>query len=181
MSNGSAPKNWLKLAIEFNETMSDMPDAASRTVKAMRKFNALYNEVADPYNWWLLYNVAVPMYKTFDVRRSQAQQRTHIGYETMTYQDLFGYTIVVNPDTPKRQLPSNLTLKPAFRAEYNAWLASFFGYTNVIDDGQVYITGRECVMNPRTFEDFKRETVRVERETLRDSWSPGDRNFWPEY
>lgn len=172
---------WREHATALKTSLADMDAAAQRTIKAMQRFTAYVSEDARRYRF--VYDLNSPIYKSLDSkgRYGAVLERTIVGYETMNYQDLFGYKIIVNHDTPKRQLDPGLTLTPTFRAEYNAWLASFFGYTNKLEDGQCYIAGRDCIMNPRTYVYFKRETVRIERETLRAPWEPGDRDFWPGY
>lgn len=76
----------------------------------------------------------------------------------MTYRGTFtGLDIHVRPDHPKRQLPEDVPCTPAYRVEFNAWLAEFFGMDNLIKDGQVIQAGPRLFMNPRTFSALSRD------------------------
>lgn len=74
---------------------------------------------------------------------------------------LHGYTIVVQPD-PRRygDLPDDVCVTPAFRAEFNAWSARFFlpdPSLNPTKDGEAYVIGRNLHLNQRTFEALKKD------------------------
>lgn len=73
---------------------------------------------------------------------------------------LYGLRIVVVPDRPKRQLSERVceVLAPAFIDEMNAWLHSFFGTWNQLNDGQLAFSdaSRVVYVNPRTFEEVKK-------------------------
>lgn len=63
-----------------------------------------------------------------------------------------GIKIYVRPDHPKRQLPADVPCTPAYRVEFNAWLAEFFGMDNLIQDGQALQAGEWVMVNPRTYQ-----------------------------
>jgi hypothetical protein len=76
----------------------------------------------------------------------------------MSYAGRFaGIDIHVRPDHPKRQLPEDMLLSPVFRAEFNRWLAEFFGMDNLIKDGEAIQAGPRVFMNPRTYRALSRE------------------------
>jgi len=68
---------------------------------------------------------------------------------------LYGRPIVVQPDTQKRKLSEDVPVTEEFRAEINNWMLQFFGYTNIVDDGQVLCVTmgyqQVMLMNPRTY------------------------------
>lgn len=69
---------------------------------------------------------------------------------------LSGISIHVIPD-PRRygDLPDDVCVPAAFRADFNAWSARFFPpdpALNTVPDGQAYMLhGRTAIMNPRTY------------------------------
>lgn len=69
---------------------------------------------------------------------------------------LLGLDVIVRPDHPKRQLPEDVPCTAAYRAEFNAWLAEFFGMENWIPDGQAIQAGPRIFVNPRTFAALKK-------------------------
>lgn len=69
---------------------------------------------------------------------------------------LAGIDIHVSPDRPKRQLPEDVPCTPAYRVEFNAWLASFFGMDNLIKDGEAIRAGPRIFVNPRTYQALRR-------------------------
>jgi hypothetical protein len=69
---------------------------------------------------------------------------------------LFGMRVFVSRDHPRMQLPTDLPLPDAFRAEFNAWMADFFGWDNVVPDGKAYQIGDTVHMNPRTFVELRK-------------------------
>lgn len=71
-----------------------------------------------------------------------------MNFDTST--QLPGYDVVVTPDLPKMQLSEGCPVTPAFRAEMNQWMLSFFGTTNTMPDGQVMTHGHTIYVNPRT-------------------------------
>jgi hypothetical protein len=60
-------------------------------------------------------------------------------------------------------LSENVPVSQDFRKEMNAWMLSFFGSTNLVEDGQVlfvngeYVgsSGRYLLVNPRTYDRMK--------------------------
>ena len=69
---------------------------------------------------------------------------------------LFGFKIIVTPDFPKMTLGPGDYVTQEYREEIDAWLLSFFGTTNVIEDGKsvVSIVGNFISLNPRTYAGF---------------------------
>jgi hypothetical protein len=91
-------------------------------------------------------------------------------------------SIQIKPD-PRRygNLPPNVPVTPAFRAEFNAWAKEFFQPApelNPIKDGDYWITEQTVYMNPRTYkmlqEALKPKTrsqkLREAGYTRRPSW-----------
>lgn len=78
-----------------------------------------------------------------------------------------GMKIYIVQDVPKMQLSARVceVLAPDFIAETNAWMAEFFGWTNIADDGEYLVdTINDAVhMNKRTFEQFKRLTLQLDQ------------------
>lgn len=76
-----------------------------------------------------------------------------------------GMKIYVIQDTPKMQLSARVceVLEPDFIAETNAWMAGFFGYTNIAADGEYIVDSinHAVHMNKRTYEQFKRLTMQL--------------------
>ena len=68
----------------------------------------------------------------------------------MRMPNLSGYTVRITPDTPRVQLSEKVTVSQQFRDQINAWLAEFFGVTNILSDGVVMRTENILFMNPRT-------------------------------
>lgn len=71
--------------------------------------------------------------------------------------------VYVTPDFPKLQLAPGDYVTPEYRKEIDAWLLSFFGTTNVIEDyislvSQVYGL---VSMNPRTYAKLFSESIIV--------------------
>lgn len=68
-----------------------------------------------------------------------------------------GTKVIVSPDVPKMQLSEGCPVSPEFRVEMNAWMRSFFGTSNLIEDGQAYHMPHlnQICMNPRTFAALK--------------------------
>lgn len=64
---------------------------------------------------------------------------------------LAGLTVFVTSDIPKMQLSRDCPVTPAFRAEMNEWMRSFFGTKNTVPDGEVLLVGSDVYANPRTF------------------------------
>lgn len=48
-----------------------------------------------------------------------------------------GMEIIIVPDAPKIQLRDRLMISDEFRKEFNIWLAGFFGYQSMFEDGRV--------------------------------------------
>lgn len=73
---------------------------------------------------------------------------------------LHGLDVVVSPDIPKMKLAPGDYVTPAYRAEIDAWLLSFFGATNLVEDGKALVmqSTRRVWMNPRTYTEFKNQT-----------------------
>lgn len=71
----------------------------------------------------------------------------------MNASHLFGITVVVSEDRPKMQLSADCPVTPDFREEMNRWMAEFFGFWNLIEDGRVLMDGpnARAYMNPRTY------------------------------
>jgi len=77
---------------------------------------------------------------------------------------LFGMAVCVMPDVPKLQLGDGSQLMagdfvtPECRRETNAWLLSFFGTTNQLEDGVTYVSQVASVIwvNPRTLHQIER-------------------------
>lgn len=65
---------------------------------------------------------------------------------------LGGVALYVLPDTPRMQLSPECPVTEDFRAEMNAWMVDFFGTTNVLRDGHIYIDmgTKRHYCNPRT-------------------------------
>ncbi len=70
-----------------------------------------------------------------------------------------GLEIFVTPDAPKMKLAPGDYVTPAYRAEIDAWLMSFFGTTNLIEDGRATVMESigKVWMNPRTYAQFKNQ------------------------
>ena len=66
---------------------------------------------------------------------------------------LHGIKVIVSPDVARMQLSEGCPVSPEFRVEMNAWMRSFFGTHNLIEDGQAYHMPNlnQIYMNPRTF------------------------------
>ena len=66
---------------------------------------------------------------------------------------LYGYKIIVDKGYQKQRLSSNVTVTDEFRKKMDEWLAGFFGFHNVLSDGQVIKIepNRTIVMNENTF------------------------------
>lgn len=79
----------------------------------------------------------------------------------MTMNTLFGFKVIVTPDFPKMTLGPGDYVTPEYRKEIDAWLLSFFGTINVVDDGKsiVSIVGNLISMNPRTYAGFVQESA----------------------
>lgn len=75
-----------------------------------------------------------------------------------------GIKIFVSPDTPKMVLSVDVPVPTAFREDYNRWLAEFFGYTNLVADGQALHSQIFNILhvNPRTYALLKQEGVKHE-------------------
>lgn len=72
---------------------------------------------------------------------------------------LDGIQLVIAPEVPRYQLPEDLPLPPAFRAEINEWARSFLGMRSVMPLGQVtYINGK-AYASRETFEMIKERFV----------------------
>ena len=67
-----------------------------------------------------------------------------------------GLNIYVQEDVPKMQLSPDVMVPAAFRVEINAWMRKFFGYTNLLPNGQVVISGNYAIMNEHTYKQFLR-------------------------
>lgn len=81
-----------------------------------------------------------------------------------------GMKVFVSPD-PRRygDLPDDVCVTPAFRAEFNAWSARFFlpdPSLNPIKDGEAHVIGRNVHLNQRTFAELKRSTASSATEPL---------------
>jgi hypothetical protein len=50
-----------------------------------------------------------------------------------------GMKVVIAGSHPRMTLSEKVPVTPEFRAEINAWIAGFFGYKSVIEDGQVIV------------------------------------------
>lgn len=76
-----------------------------------------------------------------------------------------GMRVYITHDYPKMQLSARVceVLAPDFIAETNAWMAEFFGYTNIASDGEYIVdsVNNAVHMNKRTFEQFKRLTQQL--------------------
>ena len=76
-----------------------------------------------------------------------------------TVQQFNGLKIQISPDLPKMQLSEDCPVSDEFRADINDWMKQFFGYSNIIEDGQILTTFAEqqqlLIMNPRTYALFK--------------------------
>lgn len=69
---------------------------------------------------------------------------------------LFGTPVVVHQGRPRYVLPPDLPLPPDFRAEFEAWAATFFEQRiYLIPDGVTYIANGVFHMNPTTFAQLK--------------------------
>lgn len=68
-----------------------------------------------------------------------------------------GLKVFVSPDIPKMKLAPGDYVTPAFRADIDAWLLSFFGVTNLMEDGVCTVseTLSSVWMNPRTYAQLK--------------------------
>jgi len=67
-----------------------------------------------------------------------------------------GLLVLVSPDVPKLQLSDDVPVTPAFRAEMNDWMRSFFGVTNLVQDDQVFVVGDKMHVNPRMYARLQR-------------------------
>ena len=67
--------------------------------------------------------------------------------------------VTIAPDNcPSYVLPLDLPLKPEFRAQFNAWAASFFKPKALLEDGQIEDWGSAGLhMNIRTYRQLKAE------------------------
>lgn len=69
---------------------------------------------------------------------------------------LFGMKVFVSPDVPKMTLSEDVPVTPEFRAYIDAWMLSFFGTRNLLNDGQVIVIENQSFhMNPRTYSQMK--------------------------
>lgn len=69
---------------------------------------------------------------------------------------LFGRKVYVIPDRPKMILSPELPVTEEFRADFNAWLLSFFGTECFISDDEIIFAGDDTVyVNVRTFNRLK--------------------------
>lgn len=71
-----------------------------------------------------------------------------------------GMKVFVSPD-PRRygDLPADVCVTPAFRAEFNSWSAQFFRpdpSLNPIKDGEAYVVHGNVHVNSRTFAELER-------------------------
>lgn len=66
---------------------------------------------------------------------------------------LFGLKVFIHPDRPKMKLAPGDYVTPAFRQEIDAWLVEFFGYTNLLEDGESIVSEQMGVVfvNPRGY------------------------------
>lgn len=67
-----------------------------------------------------------------------------------------GCKIIVTYDVPKMVLSEDCPVTPEFRAEINAWLIGFFGFSNTVEDGKAVQVGNTLMMNPRTYKEFQK-------------------------
>ena len=75
----------------------------------------------------------------------------------MSEMRLYGFKVMVTPDTPRMQLSEHVLVSDEFRVKTNAWLLDFFGGINLIKDGDTLLNKRDQVIfvNPRMFEKLK--------------------------
>ena len=93
-------------------------------------------------------------------------------------QEIFGIKIYVTADLPKMQLSDDCPVTPKFRIEINAWMIEFFGYTNVIPDGQMFKSNGCLFMNPRTNAELKRNSLYDEMQNYnKPEWTSNEPNF----
>lgn len=66
---------------------------------------------------------------------------------------ILGMDIIITKGYPKMQCSSEFARlqKPELVAETNAWMASFFGYENLLKDGEVRQHNKTLIMNQNTF------------------------------
>lgn len=70
-------------------------------------------------------------------------------------QTIYGRPVQISAAYPRMQVSESFARlqTPELVAETNAWMASFFGYTELLPDGVVYeLHGRTLVMNQTTFD-----------------------------
>lgn len=72
---------------------------------------------------------------------------------------LFGYKVVINKGYQKQTLSRNVVVTDEFRKKTNDWLAGFFGYHQILKDGETLKCEQEktIVMNQSTFDRLKKE------------------------
>lgn len=74
-----------------------------------------------------------------------------------------GVNLVIAEDYPKMQLSADCPVSPKMREETNRWMVSFFGMTNHVPDGQVYMlnNGESVLMNRRTLATLRKAGFRA--------------------
>ena len=82
---------------------------------------------------------------------------------------LYGYKIIVDKGYQKQRLSSNVTVTDKFRKEMDAWLAGFFGFHDILSDGQVIKSepNRTLVMNENTFNKLDKAIEAQNRTDIR--------------
>lgn len=65
-----------------------------------------------------------------------------------------GTKVFISHDIPKMQLSKDCPVTDDFRAEMNAWMRTFFGVTNLLEDGECLHDqlNNTLHMNPRTWD-----------------------------
>jgi hypothetical protein len=79
---------------------------------------------------------------------------------------LYGLKIFLSQDFPKRQLAADCPVTTEFRKEINAWMLEFFGWDNLIQDGQYLTVFGQIHMNRRTYAQLKSMTIKSNLNNL---------------
>lgn len=74
---------------------------------------------------------------------------------------IMGINIYVVPDQVKMQLSPDCPVTEDFRKEINAWMVEFFGFGNLIKDGDIWKSPEALYTNPRTFFNLKKEMMKA--------------------
>lgn len=77
---------------------------------------------------------------------------------------IYGKKVQVSRSHPRMQCSAEFVRlqSQALVAETNKWMAEFFGYQNLMKDGEVYLLmGETLLMNENTYRELRKVTVKA--------------------